>query len=304
MKICIIMSTYNGAKYIEEQLDSITKQEVDGEIIIYIRDDGSTDNTLDILSRYKAEHEAVTMIIDKASNVGASKSFLTALRECPEADIYAFSDQDDVWEQGKLATATNALKDEQDSALWISDYSVVDSELSVIKLNGMGEPCLDQFKVLFYNNVPGCVMVFNRSLLNQMRKIGLDQVRMHDLMTLNTALITGKIIQDGTPYTKYRQHGANVLGYTHKKFKPCKWIKDKFILIRDKEPYDMSEYAREVLSIWGNTMDEATRAEYALIGSYRKSLASKLRILSRPYTKEPFGRTRLSIRCRILLGLM
>ncbi len=304
MKTCIIMSTYNGEKFVEEQLDSIATQKVDSELIIYIRDDGSTDNTLDILERYGKEHKEVKILIDKASNVGASKSFLSALRECPEADIYAFSDQDDVWEQGKLEAAMDALRDDMDPALWISDYSVVDGNLNIIKKNGMGEPCLDQLKVLFYNNVPGCVMVFNKSLLEQLRKIVLDQVRMHDQMALNLALITGKVIRDCTPYTKYRQHGANVLGYTHKKFKPGKWIKDKYILIRDKEPYDTSEYAREIIRIWGDNMDEETKTDYALIGSYRQSFAGRLRLLSRPYTKEKLGRTRLSIRCQILLGLM
>ena len=105
------MSTYNGEKYIREQLDSIIAQVGDMHAVIYVRDDGSTDATVSILEEYASAHEEIEIRIDRASNVGASKSFLTATRECPDADIYAYSDQDDIWMQGKLGAAVSAIKD-------------------------------------------------------------------------------------------------------------------------------------------------------------------------------------------------
>lgn len=97
----VVMSTYNGEKYLKEQIDSILSQEgVD--VRLYIRDDGSSDRTTDILASYQ-EHKNVK--IEKGNNLGFAKSFLTALDECDEADYYAFSDQDDVWEKDKLSTA-------------------------------------------------------------------------------------------------------------------------------------------------------------------------------------------------------
>lgn len=91
----VVMSTYNGEKYLKEQIDSILSQEgVD--VRLYIRDDGSSDRTTDILASYQ-EHKNVK--IEKGNNLGFAKSFLTALDECDEADYYAFSDQDDVWEK-------------------------------------------------------------------------------------------------------------------------------------------------------------------------------------------------------------
>ncbi len=304
MKICVIMSTYNGEKYVEEQLDSIIRQDVDASVTVYIRDDGSTDGTIEILKKYAARHSEAHLVIDAAVNRGASGSFLAAMRECPDADIYAFSDQDDIWEQGKLRAAALALADKDGPALWFSDYSVVDGNLNIIKKSGMGTPCLDQFKVLFYNNIPGCVIVFNRALLDEIRKLKIETVRMHDVVALNIAMLTGHVIYDERVFHRYRQHGDNVLGYTHKKIHPVRWLKDKISLVIKKEPYDTSEYAREILEIWHDRIDESTAKEYALIGGYRKSLAKRLVLLSRPYTKEPFGRTRLSIRCQILLGLM
>lgn len=102
----VVMSTYNGEKYLKEQIDSILSQEgVD--VRLYIRDDGSSDRTTDILASYQ-EHKNVK--IEKGNNLGFAKSFLTALDECDEADYYAFSDQDDVWEKDKLSTESRYSK--------------------------------------------------------------------------------------------------------------------------------------------------------------------------------------------------
>lgn len=298
------MSAYNGAKYIGEQLDSIVTQAKDRDATIYIRNDGSTDETASILKDYADKHNEVKVIIDDAANVGASKSFLLATRECPEADIYAYSDQDDVWIEGKLDAAIDVLKDKETPTLWVSDYHVVDSNLNIIENKGMGEPCRDQLKALFYGHVPGCVMVFNQALMQEMRRLKIDEVRMHDVMALNVALLTGELIYDDRPFIKYRQHEANVLGYGHKKIQPIKWVKDKVGLLIHKEPYSISEYADEVLKIWHDKMPEDIRKEYTLISGSGRFFAKRLVLLSRPYTKYEFGRTRLSIRCKILFGLM
>ena len=87
MKICVIMSTYNGEKYIEQQLDSIFTSPQN--IFLYVRDDGSKDRTIEILKDYRIKH-AVSIEVNEGKNVGSAESFLTALRECPKADYYAF----------------------------------------------------------------------------------------------------------------------------------------------------------------------------------------------------------------------
>lgn len=124
----VVMSTYNGEKYLKEQIDSILSQEgVD--VRLYIRDDGSSDRTTDILASYQ-EHKNVK--IEKGNNLGFAKSFLTALDECDEADYYAFSDQDDVWEKDKLSTAIEILEEESQSTplLYCSALQRVDENLN------------------------------------------------------------------------------------------------------------------------------------------------------------------------------
>ena len=302
MKICVIMSTYNGERYITQQLESIF-QDRKHEIVLYVRDDGSKDATVDIIKKYSDQHD-VQIEINEGKNVGAERSFLEALRECPEAEYYAFCDQDDVWIDGKLSAAIKEMSAENQPVLWCSDYEVTDSNLHVLIPSSLKEPVSDSLRAIFYNNVPGCTMVFNRALLQEIRKIRISEIRMHDIMAINVALITGKVIFSKNPYVLYRQHADNVLGYRHKKIKIDEWLKDKIELIRNKEKYSTAEYAKAVLDAFACQMDENQKKEYELISRMNEGLIIRLQILTRQYTKSKFGRTSLSIRCKILLNLM
>lgn len=302
MRICIIMSTYNGEKYIVQQLDSIFQSEK-SETGLYVRDDGSKDRTIEILKEYGIEHN-VQIEVNPGQNVGSAKSFLTALRDCPKADYYAFCDQDDAWMDGKLSAAVEQIGKTDQPVLWCSDYQVTDSELQVMIPSALKQPVQDSMRAVFYNNVPGGTMVFNWALMQELRKVNISNIRMHDIMAINVALITGKVIFDKTPYVLYRQHGNNVLGYSHKKIQIGRWIKEKLELIRNKEDYSTAEYARAVLNVFENQMNESEKKEYELISKMNSGLISRLKVLTRPYTKDKFGRTSISIRFKILLNLM
>ena len=166
------------------------------------------------------------------------------------------------------------------------------------------QPVQDSVRAVFYNNVPGCTMVFNWALMQELRKVNISKIRMHDIMAINVALITGKVIFDKTPYVLYRQHGNNVLGYSHKKIQIGKWIKDKLELVKNKEDYSTAEYAQAVLNSFGSQMNEKEIEKYKLISKMNESLMSRLKVLTKPYTKAKFNRTSISIRCKILLNLM
>lgn len=180
------MSTYNGEKYIEQQLDSIFKTPKN--IFLYVRDDGSKDRTIEILRDYGIKH-AVPIEVNEGKNVGSAESFLTALRECPKADYYAFCDQDDVWVDGKLSAAAEQIDTTNQPVLWCSDYQVTDSELHVMIPSVLEQPVQDSVRAVFYNNVPGCTMVFNWALMQELRKVNISKIRMHDIMLLNISLV-------------------------------------------------------------------------------------------------------------------
>ena len=303
MRVCIILSTYNGKKYVCQQLDSIFQSAEDMDIFLYVRDDGSKDDTIQILEEYGKKIN-VEIKIDAGENVGSARSFLLAIRNCPKADYYAFCDQDDVWLPKKIATAVNQIRDTEKPILWCSDYQVTDANQNVILPSALKQPIQDDVRSMFYNNVPGCTMVFNWALMQKMRMIEISEIRMHDIMAMNVALITGEIYFEKNPFVLYRQHGDNVLGYSHKKIKVRKWIKDKMHLLRCKENYSTAEYARAVLKALGNEMSADQKKEYQLISEMDKSFIKRLRVLTKPYTKEKFGRTSISIRCKVLLNLM
>ena len=226
----------------------------------------------------------------------------------PPADFYAFCDQDDIWKDGKIGTATTAIQKCSMSTpiLWVSNYSVVNNQLDILIECAMSKPVMDSVYVLFFNNVPGCVMVFNQALMQQIRKMQINRIRMHDILTLNVALITGEVLFESVPYVLYRQHENNVLGYGHKKINPISWIKDKLQLLIHKDSYDISEYAEQVLERYGEYIDLSTTEKYELIRDYKKTLRNKLLLLSRYYTRRGLGidRSSISIRCKILFELI
>lgn len=305
MKTCVIMSTYNGEKYIGEQLDSIFFQDYEGELFVYIRDDGSSDRTVEYIQG-RSEYNALNMTVKHGDNRGAAGSFWEAIKDAPDADIYAFCDQDDVWEDGKVHAFQTAIGKEKAPipVLWISNYNVVNENLDIVEAGVLEEPVTDDLRVLFYNNVPGCVMAFNKNLLYKMRQMELANIRMHDIIALNIALLTGKIIFDSRTYVDYRQHGNNTIGYKHKNIIFSKWFKDKIQLLVNKESYSISDYAEQALSNFNTYMSQQKKNEYALIRDYNKSIINKIRLLKRSYTKAKIDRTTISIRCKILFGLM
>ena len=256
MKVCVIMSTYNGERYIKEQLDSIKNQKFNGEILIYIRDDGSRDRTVEYIENYKK------------------------------------------------STAVNDIGETNKPILWCSNYSVVDANINVLKEFSLKKPRTNDLEALFYNNVPGCVMVFNNALMKEIRKININQVRMHDIVAINIAAITGKILYSNKICVLYRQHDQNVIGYGHKKIKFNKWIFQKIKLLKKGEPYSMSEYANQIIINFNQYLDERQRDEYMLISSANENLLKRLKLLNKPYIDMKLGRTSLSIKCKLLFRLM
>lgn len=136
-KVNVILSTYNGEKYLSEQLQSLLNQTYRN-ITIFIRDDGSTDKTLEIINEYKNKCENgidICLYEDSEGNIGYVKSFLKAIRNSPKADYYAFCDQDDFWLPNKIELAVNALKKKEKKGnclIYSSAYCVCDEKLQIM----------------------------------------------------------------------------------------------------------------------------------------------------------------------------
>ena len=131
-KVAVLVSTYNGENYIAEQLDSIINQTYKN-IDIYVRDDGSKDNTRKILEEYAKEKKIIYIKSNK--NLGYPEAFYELMRKAKKSDYYAFSDQDDIWYEDKIERGVERLKqsDKDTPALFFANYDVCDMNLNHIR---------------------------------------------------------------------------------------------------------------------------------------------------------------------------
>lgn len=209
-RVNILLSSYNGADHIREQIDSILNQTYKN-IRLYVRDDGSTDGTLEILKDYEKDGK---LILEEGKNVGFIKSFLWLVRHCDEADYYAYSDQDDMWYPDKIDMAVKMIEENDDDMpiLYFSNYDLCDNDLNVLSQKDKeGEVK----KPTFANALVDCMPLgFNEVFNNEARKlIAKDTPKFscgHDWWTYIVCQGLGKVIYDNRVTVGYRRTGHNV----------------------------------------------------------------------------------------------
>ncbi|MEW4431804.1 glycosyltransferase [Paenibacillus pabuli] len=216
-KVCIMLSTYNGVKYIDEQMESLLAQhEVD--VQINIRDDGSSEGTVQKLSEYAESHPDQIRFIE-GKNLGVIGSFFELMRQTePVYDYYAFCDQDDVWKPEKLIRAITKLQLRQSNVplMYCSSTQMVDQDLNNLDVWPTLPPKpLSMYNAMVENCCVGCTMVLNPITFEQIRgsiPSDLKQVIMHDRWIYLYVSTFGEVIFDEKPMILYRQHQENVLG--------------------------------------------------------------------------------------------
>jgi glycosyltransferase involved in cell wall biosynthesis len=213
-KVQVLLSTFNGEKYLKEQIDSLINQK-DVIVQISVRDDGSTDSTLEILENYRKDGR---LEYYAEENVGYKKSFLKLASYCVgKADYYAFCDQDDVWDQQKLSAAVKKLDEiiEDKPKLYFSNLLFVDEKLNKIGIKDYSNLNITLGCSMARFNISGCTMVFNNELLKLAVRNNIIEeiVSSHDAWFYKLCLsVGGEMVFDPNSYIKYRQHGNNVTG--------------------------------------------------------------------------------------------
>ena len=218
----ILMSTYNGERYLREQLDSILSQTYSS-IELLIRDDGSSDGTLQILKEYAKTFENIQYY--KSSNRGPVQSFLELLRNSDDsAKYYAFADQDDVWLPEKIEEAVNMLEEKASykPALYCGDLYITDNKLNVIRKDDKN-PRPSFGNALVQNICTGCTAVMNQELRDIINRTRPVNIVMHDWWFYLTAALCGEVIYDQNPHMYYRQHGHNEWGVKKNKIDVLKY---------------------------------------------------------------------------------
>lgn len=211
-QINVMMSTYNGERFVDEQIRSICLQE-DVNVSLLVRDDGSQDSTIEVLKKWI---DTLNISIINGENIGTARSFLELIKAVKQEEnaYYAFSDQDDYWLPNKIKIAIKELKPYDGiPALYYSNIRYVDSNL-----NEMSNPYKRQYYTtelkgtMVIAEAPGCTMVFNSTLLELLKQYFPVECHMHDVWVLNVcAALNGKIIYDKESRILYRQHEDNVV---------------------------------------------------------------------------------------------
>lgn len=295
----VLMSTYCGSQYLKEQLDCIFQQTFRGNILILIRDDGSKDNTVELIRAYPSTPARQIQLLE-CVNVGPQRSFLDLIRKAPDADYYFFADQDDVWDPDKLEIACKAMEGVT-PVCWCSNFRHTHMDLSVYQEKALAaKPKFTPLQIIFYNKIPGCVMGFDRGLMTLLKKLQLENVMMHDSMALALAAACGTVLYDDIPRISHRIHASNVVGHGHKKIRLHKWIPEKLKLLFGKEDYDLSKMAEQFLLVAGDRMDAQTQTDLKLLRDFKKCGKCKRKLLRHPDTQgRRWDRTVMSIRCKI-----
>jgi glycosyltransferase involved in cell wall biosynthesis len=209
MRVAVLMSAYNGERFIDEQIRSILDQlPHDGQLLV--RDDGSIDGTV---ARVAAHADPRIRLI-RGSNVGFARSFLILLASAPaDAECMMLADQDDIWLPDKIARACESLHGRKGPTLYFSRLHLVDERLRPLGETARWPRGPSFGNALAENIVTGCTIALNRPALSLVLH-GTDgaDIRFHDWWIYLVISAFGEVVADANPTVLYRQHGHNVIG--------------------------------------------------------------------------------------------
>lgn len=296
----ILMSTFNGEKYIEEQINSIIAQK-NIDIFLSIRDDGSTDNTIDLIKKISDKHKNLKYYPEE--NLGYKLSFMNLIYNKSQEmyDFYAFSDQDDIWLESKLETAIKKIGDVDEPRLYFSNCLMVDNKLD--RLGLLHKEPLRISEDLNTNIVNGfahgCTIVFNKSAMKLIKEYKVNYECAHDYWIPLIVNEFGELIYDFEPHILYRQHTNNVFG--GKKISFIKLVKNKIKNFKQEECF-YSNMAKEILNGYEKRLSIKKRLELELLANYRGSFLKKISLFLKRDVKKNTLRGTLYLKFLILIN--
>jgi len=207
------MATFNGGRYLAEQLDSIAQQ-VEVEINLIVSDDGSTDDSILILEKYKNRFASFKLIAGPRR--GPAANFFRLLQHTTSPFV-AFADQDDIWEKNHLIRAIASLIDRDDvPAMHFSSVKVFSNNFKSGKIHPKNTTLPSPEKRFFENLCLGCTMVLNHKLIDLVNSQTPKHAIMHDYWIYLVASTCGQAIFSPQPTVNYRIHELNNVGLSSK----------------------------------------------------------------------------------------
>ncbi len=261
-KVAVIMSTYNGERFIKEQLDSILNQTYKN-VEIIIRDDGSTDKTVEIIKDYQKTNKNIELFIGE--NLGFIKSFFELLK-LAEADYYSYADQDDIWMPNKIEIAVNSLNELDDSkpnmVFGNSDY--YDENMKFIG-HGEKDKKYSFLSALFACVGQGMTMTVNKKTRDMIIENMPKTCFFHDWWTYLLCIGLGNVAYNNVTTVKYRRRKENATSEGQGYFRLLIWrvknllfndgirdIKQQMINFKDYYYYSLSDENKKILDLFAN----------------------------------------------------
>ena len=277
--VAVLMSTYNGEKYLKEQIDSILEQE-GVNVRLYVRDDGSSDRTCSILEDYSNKFENISYYKGER-NLGSCGSFFELMSKRYYEDYYALADQDDIWDEDKLKIAVDKLEmnDNNAIALYYANQRVVDSRGDFIRVSHP-KPMVPGARYSFLADVfvTGCTTLYNKRFADLIACKHPSTFTMHDTWLYIVASLFGELYYDFEPHMSYRIHGDNVAGPRKKRFGIESALREiKYLFDWKAQP--RYKGACEIYRQFSEDLTEEQKEKICEIIDYKKTIKGTLRLL-------------------------
>ena len=302
--VAVLLRTYNGEKFLKKQLDSIFRQK-DAEIHLLVRDDGSTDKTIDLLETYDKP-----LNLTKGRNAGVGLSFMSLVYSAGDVyDYYAFCDQDDIWLENKISAAIDKIREREKGVpvLYCSNQKLIDAEENEMGIRFSEHVNNSYLQILNLNKATGCTFVWNmelqRLLIEEKRRPSeeLLKKRIHDVWVSMVASVTGEIIYDENAYILYRQHGNNVVGSEGTNV----FVTWKRKLSDPSLRNGRSSLAQEILDKYSDVIPDGEKiSKLKNYADYRSDKAARKSLLNDKEIKNYSEENGFSLKLKILFGLI
>lgn len=299
----ILLSTYNGAAFVAEQLDSLLTQTYKP-IHILIRDDGSHDQTREILKKYEQQYQMNVLL---GSNSGVIPSFFTLLQQSSDqVDYVALCDQDDYWHKEKIERAVRKLNeiDAAIPAMYCSRVELVNEELVPLGMYPLHKRGPAFENALVQSMATGCTIVMNqaarRLLLQHLPDV--RNVVMHDWWFYLVVSAFGTVIYDPESSMLYRQHAANTVGTGHTGV--GRWIGRVRRYRKEKQYRFITKQNEEFMRLYGEQLDAKNKRTLTRFLQSRRSLSGRIQYFLRPDTYRQSWVENMICRLGLLLNMV
>lgn len=276
-KVAVILSTYNGERFVREQLDSILNQTYKNFEIV-VRDDGSSDNTVNIIKEYQKNNKNITLY--ERENVGFVKSFFELLK-LANADYYSYADQDDVWIQNKIELAVQELNklDNSKPNMVFGNSDYYDENMKFIG-KGDKNKKYSFLRALFACCGQGMTMTVNKKTRDMIIENNPKSCFFHDWWTYLLCVGLGNVAYNNVTTVKYRRRKENATSEGQGYIRLLMWriknlllndgmqdIKQQMLNFKDYYYYQLSKENRQIIDLFSS--------DYSLENSFKKAFYPK-----------------------------